>query len=237
MACSVAARVSEHAPQATAHAVDLVIARLDGSALAAQDGLSLLVDDERDRAERFVVERERRRFIVARATLRRLLAERLEVPARSLRLTKGAHGKPSLAWPFSESGLQFNVSHSGSVAAYAFTYRAAIGIDVEAIRPMADADDIARRFFSRNERSDFFSLDPVERCVAFFRCWTRKEAFIKAIGEGLSHPLRAFDVSLKPGDPARLLRVGELPGERSGWSVGEFDPGAGYVGAFVVHES
>jgi 4'-phosphopantetheinyl transferase len=237
MACSVAARVSEHAPQATAaHAVDLVIARLDCGELAVEGALSLLVDDERDRAERFLVERERRRFIVTRATLRRLLAERLGVPARSLRLTKGSHGKPSLAWPFSESGLQFNVSHSGNVAAYAFAYRAAVGIDVEAIRPMADAADIARRFFSRNERKDFFSLDPVDRCVAFFRCWTRKEAFIKAIGEGLSHPLAAFDVSLKPGEPARLLRVGDFPGEQSGWLLGEFDPGAGYVGAFVVQE-
>jgi 4'-phosphopantetheinyl transferase len=238
MTCSAAARgIRADRAQAEPQAVDLVIARLDCSALAVENGLSLLVDDERERAGRFVVERERSRFIVARATLRSLLAERLGVPARSIRLASGSHGKPCLAWPFSASGVHFNVSHSGNVAAYAFTNRGEVGIDVEAIRPMAGADDIARRFFSRNERRDFFSLDPVERCLAFFRCWTRKEAFLKAIGEGLSHPLGAFDVSLKPGEPASLLRVGDCPGAQSGWSLSEFDAGAGFIGACVVRES
>lgn len=237
MACSAAARVPANPIETASHAVALVIARLDCGALAVAEALSVLVDDERDRAAGFLVEQERLRFIVARATLRRLLAERLGVPARAIRLARGPHGKPRLAAPFAESGLRFNVSHSRNVAAYAFTQRGEIGVDVEAIRPMKDADDIARRFFSRNERRDFFSLDPVDRCLAFFRCWTRKEAFLKAIGEGLSHPLTAFDVSLKPGDAPRLLRVGERTGERSGWSLGEFDPGSGFAGAFVVRDS
>ncbi|HEX5611275.1 MAG TPA: 4'-phosphopantetheinyl transferase superfamily protein [Burkholderiales bacterium] len=237
MACSAAVRVPANASEAAHQAIDLVIARLDCTALAVEKGLSLLLDDEVERANRFLVEKERNRFIVARATLRRLLAERLGVSPRAVRLARGTHGKPALAWPLSESGLHFNVSHSQNLAAYAFSHGREIGIDVEAVRPMPDAEDVARRFFSRNERTAFFSLDPVDRCLAFFHCWTRKEAFIKAIGDGLSHPLSAFDVTLKPGEAPRLLRVGDRPGERSGWSLGEFDPGAGFVGAFVVRES
>jgi 4'-phosphopantetheinyl transferase len=213
---------------------DLVVARLDCAPPAVEGALSLLVDDERERAERFLVERERQRFIAGRATLRRLLGERLGVSPRSVRLAAGAHGKPTLARPFSASGLRFNVSHSEDLAAYAFADRREVGIDIEAVRPVEDAERIVRRFFSRSERNDFLSLPAVERCFAFFRCWTRKEAFIKAIGEGLSYPLAAFDVSLKPGEAARLLRVGGSSGERCGWTLGAFDPAPGFAGAFVV---
>jgi len=226
MACSAAVR-----------AVDLVLVRLDCDARAAEEALALLADDERDRAARYSLERERRRFVVARATLRRLLGERLGVSPRSIALTQGAHGKPALAAPFSASGLRFNVSHSDGLAAYAFSPRGEVGVDIEAVRAMPDADPIARRFFSERECRDYFSLAPAERCRAFFRCWTRKEAFIKALGDGLSHPLAAFDVSLAPGEAAQLLRVGDRAGDESGWALRAFDPGPAFVGAIVVQQS
>lgn len=237
MACSAAVRVFAEPSPAHPRAADLVVARLDCSPLAVANALYVLVEEERERAARFLAERERRRFLVARATLRRLLGERLGVSPRAVRLTTGEHGKPALARPFSESGLRFNVSHSEDLAVYGFARGREIGVDVEAVRSIEDAEAIVRRFFSRNECSAFLALDPVDRPLAFFRCWTRKEAFIKAIGEGLSHPLHAFDVSLKPDDPARLLRVGNRSGNESGWTLDAFDPGPGFVGAFVVQAS
>jgi 4'-phosphopantetheinyl transferase len=214
--------------------VDLVLARLDRGPLAVEKALWLLGEEERARAARFVVERERARFIVARATLRRLLGERLGVSPRAVRLARAPHGKPALAGPSGASGLRFNVSHSEDVALFAFARGREIGVDVEAVRSIEDADSIAGRFFSPSEREAFFSLAAAERQLAFFRCWTRKEAFVKAIGDGLAHPLHAFDVSLAPREPARLLRVGNRRGDEAGWTLHAFDPAPGFVGACVV---
>jgi len=236
MACSAALRVSRES-QPALHAADLVVARLECSALSRCKAIDVLSADERDRAARFLAERERDRFIVARATLRRLLGERLGVPADAVRLRMEKHGKPALAWPFAASGLRFNVSHSEGLAVYGFAWQREIGVDVEALREVDGAEAIARRFFSRRESQAFLALPPADRPVAFLNCWTRKEAFIKAIGEGLSHPLGAFDVSLEPGQPASLLRVGERPGHESGWALHAFDPAPGFVGAFVVQVS
>jgi len=234
MACSAAVCVPREPGEPSPSAAEIVVARLDGGPLQARKAVSLLSDAERDRAARFVVERERRRFILARVALRRLLGERLGVSPGAVQLTAGKHGKPALAWPFSASGLRFNVSHSEDLAAYGFACGREVGIDIEAVRGMNDAECIARRFFSTTEYSAYLALDPVDREVGFFRCWTRKEAFVKAIGDGLTHRLDNFDVSLAPGEPARLLRVGNAPGDGSGWSLHAFDPAPGFVGAIVV---
>jgi 4'-phosphopantetheinyl transferase len=194
----------------------------------------LLSADETERAGRFAFERDRRRYIVARARLRQLLGERLGAAPESLRFVYKPHGKPALARCPAQRDLRFNVSHCGEVAAYAFAEGREVGVDIEEVRELSDADDIAMRCFSRRERAAYMHLPVRERPQGFFNCWTRKEAFIKALGEGLSHPLEAFDVSLAPGKPARLLRVGGVPASRCGWTLSSFEPAPGVVGAVAV---
>ena len=194
----------------------------------------LLSDTERRRADHFAFDRDRNRFIVARARLRELLATRLSVPPESVELTYGVHGKPALARRFADSDLRFNVSHSDDVAVYAFSFGREIGIDIEVVRSIPDADDIAARYFSRRENEAYLALDPTDKPLGFFYCWTRKEAFIKAIGDGLFHPLDSFDVSLAPGDPAQILRVKDMPGSECGWYLNSFSPIPGLIAAVVT---
>ncbi len=217
-------------------AIEVLMSRLDVPPEAVQASAALLSEAERDRARRFAFERDRHRFIVARARLRELLGERLCVRPDSVELEYGAHGKPALAPRFAASGLRFNVSHCGDVAAHAFSRGREIGVDVEAVRKVPDGDEIAARFFSRRESEDYLALDPGDRPVGFFNCWTRKEAFIKAIGDGLSYPLDRFDVSLLPGQPARILRVEGRPGNDCGWTLHSFLPEPGLIGAVAARK-
>ena len=193
----------------------------------------LLSEDERQRAGRFAFERDWRRYIVARGRLRQLLAERLGIAPHAVEFAYGRRGRPALA-PALDRGLCFNVAHSGEIALYVFARHRAVGVDVEAVRGLPDADAIAARFFSRREYEDYSALAPVYRRRAFFSCWTRKEAYIKALGDGLYHPLDAFDVTLAPGEPARIRRVADAPGETCGWEIESFVPAPGYVAAVVV---
>jgi 4'-phosphopantetheinyl transferase len=211
-------------------AIEVVVASLAGEPLAAT-----LSDDERQRASRFAFDRDRRRFVVARARLRAELGARLGVRPEAVELQYGAHGKPALAGRFADGGLCFNVSHCDDVAVYAFS-RCEVGIDVEAIRSLTDADAIAARFFSYRENVVYRALPPRDRPLGFFQCWTRKEAFIKALGEGLSHPLHSFDVSLAPGERAELLRIESAPGDDRTWRLESWSPAPGYVAAFVAEE-
>lgn len=215
-------------------AIEVVVTRLDVGPEAVRASAALLSDAERLRARRFAFDRDRRRFTVARAWLRRLLSARLGVRPQTVELVYGANGKPALARRFADSDLRFNVSHSDDVAVYAFAPRREIGVDVEAIRVIRDADDIAARFFSRRENEAYLALDPRDRPQGFFNCWTRKEAFIKALGDGLYHPLDRFDVSLTPGEPAKILRVESTPGNHCGWCMESFSPAPGFVAAIVT---
>lgn len=215
-------------------AVEIVVSRLDVGLEVVRELVALLSRAERQRASRLVFDDDRRRFIVARARLRQLLAARLGVQPESVELTYGMHGKPSLARRFADSGLRFNLSHSDDVAVYALSHRREIGIDVEPVRVIADADSIAARFFSRRENEAYLALDPRDKPQGFFNCWTRKEAFIKALGDGLYHPLDRFDVSLAPGEPAMILRVENTPGHDCGWRMESFSPAPGFVAAVVT---
>ena len=217
-------------------AIEIVVTRLDAESEAVHASATLLSDTEAHRASRFAFDRDRRRFTVARARLRQLLGVRLDVRPESVELVYGERGKPALARRFAASGLRFNVAHSDDVAVYAFAPGREIGIDVETVRLIRDADDIAARFFSRRENEAYRALDPRDKPVGFFNCWTRKEAFIKALGDGLYHPLDRFDVSLAPGEPARILRVEHTPGDHCGWTLHSFLPGPGIVGAIVVRK-
>ncbi|HET7132461.1 MAG TPA: 4'-phosphopantetheinyl transferase superfamily protein, partial [Gammaproteobacteria bacterium] len=152
------------------------------------------------------------------------------VAPRAITFTYGPHGKPRLGGKHA-SCLRFNVSHAGEVAALAFADRGEIGVDIEALRPVPDAEAIARGFGSMAERSAWDSLAPRQKLLGFFNWWTRKEAFVKACGGGLSAPLDTFDVSFTPGTPARLLRVAGLTGDQAGWTLHAFIPGPRLAGA------
>ena len=219
-------------------AVELVRVRLDAELEATDELAQCLSDAERLRAGRFVFERDRRRFIVGRARLRRLLALRLGTRADLVELDYGRRGKPRLAGGFAESDLRFNVSHCGDVALYAFSSGREIGVDVEAVRELRDADGVAARFFSCRENEAYLALDPRDRPLGFFHCWTRKEAFVKALGDGLHFPLDAFDVSLAPGEPARILRVADVAGSACGWTLHDVDLGLEprFAAAVVVRD-
>jgi 4'-phosphopantetheinyl transferase len=224
-------------PPPFAHRTEVVVARLDAGRDAVCGESTLLSLAERQRASGFVRQRDRERFILGRATLRRLLGSRLRIPASTVELGVGPHGKPLLGPQLRRSGLRFNVSHCADVAVFGFAWGREVGIDVEAVRAIPDADSIAQQFFSPREVEAYFALPAAHRPLGFFNCWTRKEAFVKAIGDGLGFGLQRFDVSLDPGAPARLLRVDGDSGERCGWVLRDFDPAPGFVGAVVTQSA
>lgn len=188
---------------------------------------STLETDELERASRFHFDKHRNSFVVARGFLRYVLSRYFDTKPEALRFSYGEYGKPAL-----EGKLHFNMSHSHRVALLAITEDRQIGVDVEHIRADFATEDIARRFFSHSEVESFNSLLIEEQVAAFFRCWTRKEAFIKATGKGLSQPLDKFDVTLAPGVAAELLRVDEDDASR--WSMTDIDVGGDYAAALVV---
>ena len=218
----------------TINAIEIVITRLDTRPEAVCALAQWLSTEERRRADRYDFDRDRRRFIVARARLRQLLALRLMTRPEAVELVYGGHGKPALAQRSDDTDWRFNVSHCDEMAVYAFSQGREVGIDIEAIREVHDADAIASHFFSRCEQETYLALDPGEKMLGFFNCWTRKEAFLKALGHGLSQPLDCFDVSLTPGEPARILRVKSTPGCDSGWCLDSFSPSPGFVAAVVA---
>ncbi len=192
---------------------------------------SILSADELERAARFRFDRDRDRYVVGRGLLRLLLASYRGMAPAELSFVYGPYGKPLLADP----GLWFNLSHSGALALYAFSSVAEVGIDVELDAPEFARERIAERFFSPAEVSALRSLPPELQGRAFMACWTRKEAFIKARGDGMSLALDSFDVSLTPGSPAALLRT-EWSAEEPGlWRLGDVsDPDRGYVAAVAL---
>lgn len=204
-------------------------ARLDPAASEVAACWSLLSADERARAERYRFERHRRRFVVARGTLRKLLGRYTARPPADIVFRVTEYGKPVLD---GGEGLQFNLSHSHELAVYAFA-ALPVGVDVEHLRPVEDALDIAARFFSPREVADLRALGEDRRARAFFACWTRKEAYIKALGQGLSLPLDSFSVSLELERPA-LRHAGGDPEEWRRWTIANVEVGEGYAGAVAV---
>jgi 4'-phosphopantetheinyl transferase len=193
-----------------------------------------LSEAELARARRYHFDRDRRRFLVARGELRRILACELGVDSQAIEFVYGPYGKPSLAPPFDATGLRFNLAHSDELAVVALCHRGEVGIDVEAVRPMRDEAELVRICLSQREQQEYRSIDPASRNAAFFSGWTRKEAFIKGLGKGLSHPLDSFDVSLAPQMPSQIHRVGNLSGEECGWCLASFIPAPGYIAAVAT---
>ncbi len=205
---------------------------LDTSERHRKGLLATLSPDERARADRFHFERDRVHFITGRGWLRAILARYLETAPAALRFHYGPHGKPRLAGAFSDR-LRFNVSHSHGLALYAVAVDRELGVDIERIEPRLE-HGIAERFFSPGEVATLRALPRHVQREAFFTCWTRKEAYVKARGKGLTLRLDQFDVSLSPGEPAALLRTAGDPDEALRWSLRELAPGPGYSAALVA---
>jgi 4'-phosphopantetheinyl transferase len=165
-----------------------------------------------------------------RGTLRILLGELSGRDPAALMFDYAQHGKPFLAG----SNVQFNVSHSGERGLIALARDRTVGVDVEHTRDLRDGEAIARRFFAEAETADYLAAPPDRRAEAFYNGWTRKEAFIKAIGDGLAHPLERFRVSLLPDEPARLLSIDSDANKARRWKMLALDPGDGYAGALVA---
>lgn len=194
---------------------------------------ALLSPDERARAERFHFERDRNQFTLTRAILRSLLGEYCQVPAEDIAFDYGPRGKPVLRAPASMQ-LQFNVSHSHGMAAYAITRTCHVGVDVELVREVKEADGIVTSQFAPEEVAAYRALPVEARRRGFFYLWTRKEAYIKALGEGLGHPLDRFAVSLEPGPAARFVRIGSDPAALADWTLCDLVLDASYVAALAV---
>jgi 4'-phosphopantetheinyl transferase len=190
--------------------------------------------DEIVRAERFYFEKDRQHFIVARGVLRMILSRYLGLDPRQLEFSYSAYGKPTLATTPGRDWLRFNLSHSHELALYAIAHGREVGIDIEYMRDNVETDTLAERYFSPREVMTLRALPAFQRSAAFFTCWTRKEAYIKARGEGLAFPLDRFDVSLTPEEPPALLRTLGDPHEAARWSLQAPAPGRGYTAALVV---
>lgn len=195
---------------------------------------STLSADERARADRFVFDRDRRRFTTARGRLRTLLGQCIDVDAGAVRFDYSTAGKPSLANASNGLPLHFNLAHSEDVAVVAVTHLAPLGVDVEWVRPLEDAGALVARFFSSNENRVFNALPPDQRLDAFFRLWTRKEALLKATGEGLGKPLSLVEVSFLAGEPARLIAIDDRVASAADWRLEHLSPRAGFVGAVAI---
>lgn len=193
----------------------------------------VLNSSERTRAERYHFEVDYKRSVIGRGLSRVLLAHCLGETPDSLRFETNAFGKPALTRQSSPS-LQFNVSHSGEWVLVALSFGRALGVDVECIRESTATDKIAERFFSPAECRSLAALPEVTRVSAFFACWTRKEAYLKARGDGLSLALDRFDVAFEPDAEPRLLETRHDPGDAGRWMLRDLSPWPGHRAAVAV---
>ena len=198
---------------------------------SAERLFGVLVHDERTRAARYRFERDRRRFVAGRGLLRVLLGRYLDIAPERVDIRYEAAGRPYVIAP---EPIQFSLAHTTELVLYAFARHRPIGIDIEQVRDLPDALRVAERFFSPNESAALRALPAVRQAEGFLNCWTRKEAYLKARGEGLTAAPDRFDVSLEPGVPPRLLRVEGDPEEQRRWSLRALEGIANHVSAICV---
>ncbi|HEY9619870.1 MAG TPA: 4'-phosphopantetheinyl transferase superfamily protein [Crinalium sp.] len=197
----------------------------------------LLSADEQAKAARFRFERDRHHYTVGRGLLRTLLGRYLNLNPAKVQFVYGPHGKPELMDGLGgDRTLRFNLSHSHGLTLYAFTVHQQIGVDIEYIRATPDAEQIVNSYFSEQEKATFSRLSPDQQSIAFFNGWTRKEAYLKAIGDGLAHPLNQIEVTLTPDEPATLRSLTKQPQCSDRWLLQNINVNANYAAALVVEE-
>jgi 4'-phosphopantetheinyl transferase len=194
----------------------------------------ILSEDQIQRGRRFRFLRDKKRFIAAQGLIREILSRYLALAPERIRFVYNKYGKPDLEERSKSEGWHFNLSHSEDVALLGISGGFRVGVDIERIKPDRATEDIARRFFSPNELDTLITHPEDQRIAAFYRCWTRKEAYIKAHGEGLSIPLDQFEVSISLGEPPHLINIQGNVDEASRWSLHHLEPMEGYVAALAV---
>ena len=203
---------------------------------AERPGLEqLLTTEERQRADRLLDRQVRNRFITGRGRLREILAGYLEQEPAGLLLTTNPYGKPQLE-DRHDHGLRFNLSHSGDLCILALARNCELGVDLEQVRDDLPFEVIARQFFSRHEQTELFSLPPALQPAAFYRCWTRKEACLKACGSGFSSPSDICDVSMLPDQPPTLLALRSNSEQLCEWSLADLAVPEGFCAALAARE-
>jgi 4'-phosphopantetheinyl transferase len=210
--------------------IEVLAAPIDVSRQELDRLAGILEPAELQRARR-LPEATRRQFVATRAILRTLLGERLGVPPGDVVLRQGKNGKL-----FVSGGVLFNVAHSKDLAVFAFTHNLRVGVDVELLRPVAHLEGVVELALAPSEAADLHAVPADDRAAAFFACWTRKEAYLKASGNGLGSP-REVAVTLRPGAPERLVSVEGAPDEPGRWELASFEPRPGYVGAVAVERA
>jgi len=215
-------------------AIHLWLVWLTATELGYKLGWSLLPEPELALADRRT-ERFAREFILSRATLRALAARYTGVPPEAIRYRVGAHGKPWLEW--NPANIFFNVSHSGGLVFFAFGTGCELGVDVERVRPIDDMEEIAGRYFCQRESRQLQVLTAEQRTEAFFRCWTRKEAYIKADGRGLSCALDSFAVTFGNNERARVVHIDGDSEAAAAWTLQAPDVAPGYVSASAYRDA
>lgn len=218
-------------PRLGADELHLWRVRLDQPAEVYHACLDTLTPDESEKAARFRFDRHRQQFVVSRGALRSVLGHYLDRPARQLRFAYSPFGKPEVEGEEGRDCLRFNLSHAEGVALIALTRGREVGVDVENVREEFPGMEIAERFFSGREVETLRAMPEGARAAAFFGYWTRKEAYIKALGEGLSHPLRQFSVSLADGESRVLAEPEGVADEASAWVVRGVPLGASHAAA------
>lgn len=207
---------------------------LDLSAEALRGLAGTLSVDEHARASRFKFDRDRNRFIAARGQLRIALGRCSGADASRIEFAYGPRGKPALAGDFAAAGLHFNLSHSEDLALLGVTTAGPVGVDLERVRRLPEFDLLVSRFFSARERVGFLALPADQKPTAFFKLWTRKEAWLKATGEGISEALGQVEVTFLPAQPAQLLSLPDGTQDVNDWSLHEVVVPAGFVAAVAV---
>lgn len=210
-------------------------ANIDQPNSVIQELTQTLSEDELKRADRFYFDKHKNRFITCRGILRNILGNYLEIAPEKIQFCYSDRGKPALL-P-NNNNLYFNLSHSENMAVYAMTRKLQIGVDIEYIRPITDAEEIAKRFFSESEYKLIQSLPENQKQLAFFNCWTRKEAYIKAIGQGLAYSLDKIEVSLIPGESPRIISIGGDTNLANNWSIYELKLNNSYAAALAIEEN
>jgi len=221
-------------PPLAAGEVQLWAVRLNPDPAQVERLSRLLSSSERERAGRYRFARDQRRYVVRHGFLRWLLGRHLASAPEAVRFATGPHGKPRLA---ENQGMHFNLSHSDEMALIGLSRDSELGIDIENARHVDDEEAIVHRLFTHRESAAYFRAPVSDRPVVFFNCWTRKEAFVKARGAGLSLSLKLFDVSVLPGEAARIVTINGDPESARAWTLLHLAPAPGFIGALAIQQT